>query len=139
MQKQAYNVNYMSKNKAIVKFCVIGVIVLVAMLLCFVEFTIPFTEIKYVGCFNAIKSRMGIDLNGGILAVYDVTPNNNSGDLDTAVDATIGRIQRTLSNKNYLKPKLSVKVLIPIIKFVSKSRYERYCRHHGSHWYARQY
>ncbi len=107
MEKPAYNVNYMSKNKAIVKFCIIGVIVLMAMLLCCVEFTIPFTEIKYVGCFNAIKSRMGIDLNGGILAVYDVTPSSDSGDLDTEVNATISRIQRTLSNKNYLEAQVT--------------------------------
>ncbi len=103
MQKLAYNGNYMSKNKAIVKFCVIGVIVLLAVVLCFVEFTIPFTNVKYVGCFNAIKSKMGIDLNGGILAVYDVTPDVDSADLDTELAATIRRIQRTLNNKNYLE------------------------------------
>ena len=103
MQNMAYTVKNMNKRKAIIKFCVISVLVLLGLVLCFVEFTIPFTNAKYVGCFNAIKDKMGIDLNGGILAVYDVAAAKNSKDLDTEVNATIHRIENTLSNKNYLE------------------------------------
>lgn len=103
MQNLSYNRNYMNKTKAIVKFCVIGILVLLGLVLCFAEFTIPFTNTDYVGCFQAIKGKMGIDLNGGILAVYDVTASDNSTDLDTEVNATVKRIENMLAAKNYLE------------------------------------
>lgn len=103
MQNLSYNRKYMNKTKAIVKFCVIGILILLGLVLCFAKFTIPFTDTDYVGCFNAIKDKMGIDLNGGILAVYDVTASDSSTDLDTKVDATVKRIENMLSAKNYLE------------------------------------
>ena len=103
MQNLWYNHSYMNKTRAIIKYCVICVIVALAVVLCFVEFTFPFTNTKYVGCYQAIKDKMGIDLNGGVLAVYTATPADNSKDLDAEVDATINRIKSTLSNKGYLE------------------------------------
>ena len=91
----------MNKTRAIIKYCVICVVVAIAVALCFVEFTFPFTNVKYVGCYQAIKNKMGIDLNGGVLAVYTVTPSENSTDLNREVDVTINRIKTTLSNKGY--------------------------------------
>ena len=91
----------MNKTKAIVKFCVIGIIVILGLVLCFAEFTIPFTTIRYSGCYNAIKDKMGIDLNGGIVAVYTASPNKNSTDFKTEMTATMNRISNTLTNKNY--------------------------------------
>lgn len=93
----------MNKTRAIIKYCVICVIVAIAVALCFVEFTFPFTNVKYVGCYQAIKNKMGIDLNGGVLAVYTVTPSEKSTDLDREVDVTINRIKNTLSSKGYLE------------------------------------
>ena len=93
----------MNKTRAIIKYCVICVVVAIAVALCFVEFTFPFTNTKYVGCYHAIKEKMGIDLNGGVLAVYTVSPSKNSTNLDREVDATINRIKNTLSNKGYLE------------------------------------
>ncbi|MBS7401268.1 MAG: protein translocase subunit SecD [Eubacteriales bacterium] len=93
----------MNKTRAIIKYCVICVIVAIAVALCFVEFTFPFTNTKYVGCYQAIKNKMGIDLNGGVLAVYTVTPSENSTDLDNEVNATINRIKNTLSKQGYLE------------------------------------
>lgn len=103
MQNLWYNYSYMNKTQAIIKYCVICVIVAIAVALCFVEFTFPFTNTKYVGCYQAIKNKMGIDLNGGVLAVYTVEPAENSVNLDTEVDATINRIKSTLSGKGYLE------------------------------------
>ncbi len=103
MQNMWYNQTYMNKTRAIIKYCVICVIVAIAVALCFVEFTFPFTNTKYVGCYQAIKNKMGIDLNGGVLAVYTVEPAENSVNLDTEVDATINRIKSTLSSKGYLE------------------------------------
>lgn len=103
MQNLWYNHSYMNKARAIIKYCVICVLVAVAVALCFVKFTFPFTNTKYVGCYQAIKDKMGIDLNGGVLAVYTVSPSDNSTDLDAEVDATINRIKNTLSKKGYLE------------------------------------
>ncbi len=103
MQKTSYNRNCMNKTKAIVKFCVIGVMVVLGLLLCFVEFTLPFTNIKYEGFYNAIQSKMGIDLNGGVLAVFDVVEDENTVDLDKEIDATINRIEDMLVSEGYLE------------------------------------
>ena len=116
MQNLSYNRNYMNKTKAIVKFCVIGVLIILGLTLCFARFTIPFTNTDYVGCFNAIKDKMGIDLNGGILAVYDVSRDENSTDLDTEVNATIKRIENMLAAKNYLEATVTKQGLAPNYK-----------------------
>lgn len=103
MQNLWYNQIYMNKAGAIVKYCVICVIVVLAAILCFAEFTIPFTNTKYVGCYQAIKNKMGIDLNGGVLAVFDVSPSDKSSDLESEVNATINRVKNTLSKQGYLE------------------------------------
>lgn len=103
MQNLWYNQSNMNKTRAIIKYCVITVLVAVSVILCFAQFTFPFTNIRYVGCYQAIKDKMGIDLNGGVLAVYDVTPSTNSTNLETEVDATINRIKNTLSKQGYLE------------------------------------
>jgi protein-export membrane protein SecD len=92
----------MTKAKAVVKFCVIGVLVLIGLTLCFVSFRpIPFTETDFNSFYDAIKGKMGIDLNGGVLAVFDVTADDGSKDLGKEVDATMRRIEDMLSAKNY--------------------------------------
>ena len=103
MQNLWYNQNYMNKTRAIIKYCVICVIVAIAVVLCFAEFTIPFTNTKYVGCYQAIKDKMGIDLNGGVSAVFNVEASDNSSDLEAEVNATINRVKNTLSDQGYLE------------------------------------
>ena len=103
MQNLWYNRTYMNKTRAIVKYCVICLIVALAVVLCFAEFTIPFTTTKYVGCYQAIKNKMGIDLNGGVSAVFYVEGLEGSTDLETEVNATINRVKTTLSDQGYLE------------------------------------
>ena len=103
MQNLWYNQSYMNKTRAIIKYCIICLIVSLAVVLCFAEFTIPFTNTKYVGCYQAIKDKMGIDLNGGVSAVFEVEPSEKSSDLEAEVDATINRIKNTLSDQGYLE------------------------------------
>jgi preprotein translocase subunit SecD len=91
----------MSKRGAIVKFCVIGVLVIMGLVLCFANFLVPFTQYNFVGFYNAIKSKMGIDLNGGVLAVFDCEKADGSTDFSKEVDATIKRIESLLTNNNY--------------------------------------
>ena len=61
MQNLWYNQSYMNKTRAIIKYCIICLIVSLAVVLCFAEFTIPFTNTKYVGCYQAIKDKMEKD------------------------------------------------------------------------------
>ena len=103
MQNLWYTSSYMNKTRAIIKYCVICLIVALAVVLCFAEFTIPFTNTKYVGCYQAIKDKMGIDLNGGVSAVFNVEPSENSSDLEAEVNATINRVKSTLSDQGYLE------------------------------------
>ena len=103
MQNLWYTQTYMNKTRAIIKYCIISIIVAIAVVLCFAEFTIPFTNTKYVGCYQAIKNKMGIDLNGGVSAVFNVEASENSTDLDSEVNATINRVKNTLSKQGYLE------------------------------------
>lgn len=103
MQNLWYTSSYMNKTKAIIKYCVICIIVVLAAVLCFAEFTLPFTNTKYVGCYQAIKDKMGIDLNGGVSAVFNVEASENSSDLEAEVNATINRVKNTLSKQGYLE------------------------------------
>jgi len=103
MQNLWYNETCMNRTRAIIKYCIISLIVSLAVVLCFCEFTIPFTNTKYVGCYQAIKSKMGIDLNGGVSAVFNVEPVENSTNLEAEVDATINRVKNTLSEQGYLE------------------------------------
>lgn len=103
MQNLWYTQTYMNKTRAIIKYCIICLIVALTVVLCFAEFTIPFTNTKYVGCYQAIKDKMGIDLNGGVSAVFNVEASDKSTDLEAEVDATINRVKNTLSEQGYLE------------------------------------
>jgi preprotein translocase subunit SecD len=93
----------MNKSRAIIKFCIIGFFVLVGLTLCFAKFRIPTTEYNYVGFYNAIKSKMGIDLNGGVLAVFNCEQEEGSTDFSKDVDATIKRIENLLTEQGFVE------------------------------------
>ena len=99
-----YNSVYMNKSKAIIKFCIIGFLVAIGLTLCFAKFRIPATETNFVGFYNAIKAKIGIDLNGGVLAVFDVERDKDTGgDLGKEVDATIKRIESLLTEQGFVE------------------------------------
>jgi preprotein translocase subunit SecD len=102
MKNGWYNSVYMNKSKAIIKFCIIGFLVAVGLTLCFAKFRVPTTEYNFVGFYNAIKSKMGIDLNGGVLAVFDCE-QEGSGDFSKEVDATITRIENLLTAQGFVE------------------------------------
>lgn len=90
----------MNKRKAITKFAVICTLVVIGVLACFVQFRIPFggpTAPRYKGFWGAIESKMGIDLKGGVLAVFDAEGNPNNAQLD----ATVKRLERMLSDRGH--------------------------------------
>ncbi len=63
------------------------------------QFDIPLTDYTYNGFANSIK--LGIDLEGGVLAVYDVSAGEDSSNFDAEVEATIVRLQSLITEKGY--------------------------------------
>ena len=92
----------MTKNKAIVKFAIIGVLVVIGILMSFVRFDVPAVgggTWTYIGFWGAIENKMGIDLQGGVLAVFDTEPGASS----SAIDATVTRLERQLAQRGFVE------------------------------------
>lgn len=93
----------MSKQKGIVQIVTIIVLTIIGVLLSVCSFTIPFTTTRVVGFANGIS--LGIDLKGGVVAVYTASipegESSSDGSLSDRIDATITRIQSLLTSKNY--------------------------------------
>lgn len=97
----------MSKRAAIIKFCVIGVLVSLAVVLTFVSFNIPFINngvTQWQGSMRAIESKMGIDLRGGVMVVFDAERNQDQeGDIRDMLRATAMRIETTLNRHGFVE------------------------------------
>ena len=89
----------MNRNSAITKFVVIGVLVMIGIVLCFANFRVPFTDQRFIGFLGAIESKMGIDLRGGVLAVFDTEGNPT----DEQIDATARRLESLLHAQGYVE------------------------------------
>ena len=90
----------MIKRKARRKFALIILSVLLGIFLTIAQFNIPFTHYTYNGFANSIK--LGIDLKGGVLAVYNVVGGEEGGaDINSEIDATIVRLQSLITEKGY--------------------------------------
>lgn len=89
----------MKKKRFRLKMSLILTSVVVGILLTVLTFPIPFTVYNYNGFANSIK--LGIDLKGGVSAVYNVDELENSVDFSADVNATILRLQSLLANEGY--------------------------------------
>jgi protein-export SecD/SecF family membrane protein len=94
----------MTKRKAIVKFVIIGIIVLFGVLSLFnwtvilrIEGRLPYS---FNGLVTVIENRAGIDLRGGVLAVFDPA-DSNPNPTGQELDATVTRLQRMLSDRGH--------------------------------------
>jgi len=91
----------MNKRKAIIKFCVICFITAigVAAIYPYKDFRVPFTNHQFLGFAGAIENKMGIDLKGGVLAIFDCQPQKE-GDTITPeqIKAAETRLLNALSN-----------------------------------------
>ncbi|MFA5759944.1 MAG: hypothetical protein WC942_11390, partial [Clostridia bacterium] len=88
------------RKKSIRKFIAMAIVILIGLFLAVVPFEIPFTYYKYNSFVGAIK--LGIDLKGGIVAVYEATePENSDADFDTSLTATIKRLSDLLTSEGY--------------------------------------
>lgn len=90
----------MSKKKSRFKFILTGLAIVIGAILCCCSFDIPGTYYTFKGWANSIK--LGIDLSGGISAVYECSVDANSTTtLDDAINATISRITSMLTDKGF--------------------------------------
>ena len=92
----------MTKRSSKKRFIALAILVTIGVLLSVLKFDIPFTTTTYNGFINAIP--LGVDLQGGISAVFEANlpANKLDADLNTAVDATVARIENLLSAKNFI-------------------------------------
>ena len=91
----------MTKKRATKSIVFIILLLIVGILLAFCRFEIPFTNQTYNGFINSIK--MGLDVSGGVTAVYDakLADENSDVDLDTAIQSTINRLESILADRGY--------------------------------------
>ncbi len=91
-------VHPVNKKKSIVVLSVIGIFIILMAVFALVSFPIANTVYDYTGYAKTIK--LGLDMSGGISAVFEVQPDQY-GDLDTRVDGTISSLQSLLVSKGY--------------------------------------
>lgn len=98
----------MNKPTAIKRFIFLFVFMLIGFALTFCTFNIPFTNYTYNGFANSIK--LGLDLKGGVLAVYDASPleENSETDFDAQLNSTVARLQTILSNEGFSEAQVSI-------------------------------
>ena len=90
----------MTKRKARFRFILLSIFVVIGILLSVCRFDIPFTDKTYNGFANSIK--LGLDLKGGISAVYEASlPENSTSTLDESIDATIERLSNLITSKGF--------------------------------------
>lgn len=90
----------MKKRKGIRNIVLLSVLAIIGLVLTFASFDIPFTNYKFKGFANSIQ--MGLDLKGGVMAVYDATADEESeGDFDDQLNATIQRLSDLIASEGY--------------------------------------
>ena len=90
----------MNKKTAIKRFIFSIVLTILGIILAVWSFPIPGSTYDYQGFANAIK--LGLDLKGGVVAVYNCEEIEGiEGSMDSKVDATIERLSDLLTSKGY--------------------------------------
>lgn len=91
----------MTKKSSKTRFILLAILVAIGVFLSVAKFDIPFTTTTYNGFINSIP--LGLDLQGGVSAVFEASLPVDSTDtnLDTAIDATVKRVESVLSSKNF--------------------------------------
>ncbi len=96
----------MNKPTAIKRFIMLAIFLVLGIVLTFCSFEVPFTNYTYTGFANAIK--LGLDLKGGVLAVYEASAiDGDTADFDSKVQATRTRIYDLVSSE-YSEAQVSI-------------------------------
>ena len=88
----------MTKRKSITVLSILAVVILLFTFLTTVSFEVGIYD--YDSIANRIK--LGLDIKGGVYAVYDVSPMGDKTEVtDADVNSTINRLQNLLTSKGY--------------------------------------
>ena len=93
-----------NKKKSIIVLSIVAVFIILMAVFAVVSFPIAGTVYDYNGYAKTIK--LGLDMSGGVSAVYEVLPDEY-GDLDTRVTGTISSMQSLLVSKGYTEATVS--------------------------------
>ena len=86
----------MKKRKAIRNFVFICIVAVIGLVLTIFSFDIPFTTYTFNGFAKSVQ--LGLDLKGGVMAVYDCEKSSESeGSLDDQIEATITRLTNLIT------------------------------------------
>ncbi len=81
----------MLKKRAIRNFILVSIATIIGLILTIFSFDIPFTTYTFKGFAGGIQ--LGLDLKGGVMAVYNCEKSAESeGSLDSQIEATINRL-----------------------------------------------
>ena len=90
----------MLRKNSIIKFILISIIAILGILLCVCPFAVPYSTSNFNGFIGAINK--GVDLNGGISAVYECKlPDNSDMELSQAIDKSLFKIKTMFENEKY--------------------------------------
>ena len=91
----------MAKKRSIWKFTILGILIVIGLVLSFATFPVAGTNYVYNGFMNAIP--LGLDLSGGVSAVYEasLSQTSNTTDLSSAVESTITRLKSLLYDEGF--------------------------------------
>lgn len=87
----------MKKKSSIIKLSIIGVIVILGLVLSFCKINIGLTT--YTSFARAIK--LGLDLKGGVYAVYEMDETESMTDISSRMEGTRTRLENLLTKKGY--------------------------------------
>lgn len=115
----------MNKKMAIKRLIFIIILTVIGILLTVCQFPIPGSTYNYNGWANSIK--LGLDLKGGVVAVYDCEEIDGvEGSLDDKIDATVTRLENLLVNQGYTETSITrqgssqIRVEVPSIDNTQK-------------------
>lgn len=95
----------MNKPTAIKRYIFLIVFMVIGFVLTFCQFEVPFTNYVYNGFANSIK--LGLDLKGGVLAVYQAE-DDGEPNFDSRLNATVSRLQSILTSEGYSEAVVSI-------------------------------
>ncbi|MDR2201918.1 MAG: protein translocase subunit SecD [Clostridiales bacterium] len=87
----------MKKKSSIIKLSIIGLATVIGLVLSFVPISFGLT--KFTSFARAVK--LGLDLKGGVYAVYEMDEGQSTANLSSRMDGTRTRLQDLLVDKGY--------------------------------------
>ena len=87
----------MKKRSSIMRFSIVGFFLIIGVILCFCTMSFGNTNLKSF----ATTIKLGLDLKGGVFAVYEAETGGSTEELSQRMDGTQLRLQNLLVSKGY--------------------------------------